>query len=288
MTVLSATSTSLVVGAGGMIGRALAEHLERQGRRVVRTTRSPDPNALTLDLSKDVSAWTPPSDVETAYLCAAVVSLDQCRKDPAAAFAVNVTGTVSLARSLLQRGAHVVFLSTNLVFDGSLARPRSDAPVAPRTEYGRQKAEAERQLMALSDRVSIVRLSKVMGPRTPLLSRWAEDLRQGRTIHPFSDMPVAPVPLDFVVEVLFRVGQERLQGILHVSGQEEVTYEAVAHRIAQRLGAPQRLVVPIPAAASGLNLEHVPRHAALDITRLQSELGMTPPDIWTTIDKGFA
>jgi len=282
------SATSLVVGAGGMIGRALADRLDREGWPVLRTTRAPRPDAVTLDLAQDASAWAPPCEVDVGYLCAAVVSLDQCRKDPAGTFAVNVTGTVSLARTLLRRGAHVVFTSTNLVFDGSSPQPRFDAPVAPATEYGRQKAEAERQLMALSDRVCIVRLSKVLGPGTPLLARWAEDLRRGRVIHPFADMPVAPVSLDFAVEVLLRVGQRRSSGIVQVSGTEEVTYEAVARRIADRLGVSQGLIVPIPAAASGLNLEHIPRHAALDVTRLLDELGMTPPDVWSTIDGGFA
>ncbi len=288
MTRLQAQAAKLVVGAGGLIGKALAERLAGEGWPVLCTTRTPRPGAIALDLAKDVSSWTPPRRVDVAYLCAAVVSLHQCRTDPVGSYAVNVTGTVNLARTLLHHGAHVVFTSSNLVFDGSLARPRSDTPVSPATEYGRQKVETERQLLALSDRVCVVRLTKVFGPNTPLLTRWAEDLRRGQTIHPFVDLPVAPVALDFAVDVLLEVGRRRLGGIVQVSATEEITYEAVARRIADQLGVSQELVVPIRAADSRLDLEHVPQHAALDVTRLRNEIGMTPPDVWSTIDGAFA
>jgi dTDP-4-dehydrorhamnose reductase len=280
--------TILVIGADGMIGLALVQRLLGQGRPVVRTMRVPEAGAVALDLSVDVSAWAPPCEVEVAYLCAAVTSIEDCRKDPAGSFAVNVTGTVNLARTLLRQGALVVFPSTNLVFDGSTSLARAEMPVAPATQYGRQKAEAEKQLTALSDRVCIVRFSKVLGPRAPLFMRWADDLRKGRPIHPFSDMPVSPVPLGFAIDVLLHVGRKGLRGTVQVSGTQDVSYEAIARRLARRIGASETLVEPKKAALAVPGLEHVPAHTTLDVSRLQDELEMTPPDVWTTIDGAFA
>ncbi len=285
---MNPTNTSLVVGAEGMIGRWLAQRLVGQGWPVVRTMRVPEAGAVALDLSLDVAAWAPPCEVGVAYLCAAVTSVEECRRDPARAVTVNVTGTVNLARTLIRQGALVVFPSTNLVFDGSSPLERAEAPVAPATEYGRQKAEAEKQLMALSERVCIVRFSKVLGPHTPLFVRWADDLRNGRAIHPFADMAVAPVPLDFVVDVFLRVGKKRLRGILQVSGPQDVSYEAIARHVARRIGASETLVEPIEAASADPKLEHLPAHTTLDVSRLQNELAMMPPDVWTTIDGAFS
>jgi len=282
------SNTSLVVGAGGMIGRRLAQRLADQGWAVVRTMRVPEAGAVALDLSRDVASWAPPCEAAVAYLCAAVASVEECRSDPARTLAVNVAGTIALARTLARQGTLMVFPSTNLVFDGSVPFERAEASVAPATEYGRQKAEAEKRLLALWERVSIVRFTKVLGPRTPLLQRWADDLRRRRPIHPFADMVMAPVPLDFAVDVLVRVGQERLRGILQVSGPQDVSYEAAARHVARRVGAPPSLVEPIPTLSSGLTLEHVPAHTTLDPLRLRSELAMTPPDVWTTIDGAFA
>jgi len=56
----------LIVGADGMIGSALARRLVGQGDAVLRTTLSPGPDAIALDLSADVAAWTPSSKLAAA------------------------------------------------------------------------------------------------------------------------------------------------------------------------------------------------------------------------------
>lgn len=276
----------LVVGADGMIGRSLANRLRMQGRQVIRTVLCPEPDAETLDLAEDVSGWAPPCPVAVAYLCAAATSLAYCRSHVDESRRINVTSTLALARRLSEQGALVVFPSSNLVFDGSVPFRQPDAATCPRTEYGRQKAEVERQLLA-SRGTCIARFTKVLGPAAPLLVEWADALRAGRPIHPFADMVMAPVPLDYAVEALVAVGRGRREGVFQVSGPRDVTYAEVAQYIAGRLGVSPELVQPVRAADSGIELEHVPAHTTLDSTRLGQELGLTPPDVWAAVDAGM-
>ncbi len=276
-------SAVVVVGADGLIGRCLAERLRAEGRQVVRTVLRPEPNAEVLDLSQDVSAWTPPGPVAVAYLCAAATSLAYCRSHVNEARTINVRGTLTLAHTLCQRGALVVFPSSNLVFDGSVPFQRADAATCPRTEYGRQKAEVESQLLDLPN-VCVVRFTKVLGPGSPPLAQWADALRHGRPIHPFADMVMAPLPLGFAVEALCAVGRARSKGVIQVSGPRDVTYEEAARHVAGRLYAAAELVQPIGTADSGVALEHVPAHTTLDSTRLRGELGLTPPDARAAVD----
>ena len=285
---MKASDALLVVGADGMIGRCLAERLLQAGHTVVRTVRWPDPDAVTLDLTRDAGTWEVPTTFGVAYLCAAVTSLEDCRTKPAESTAVNVTGTVALARRLMQQGTLVVFPSSNLVFCGSVPFQRPDACLTPLNEYGRQKAEAERQLQACSGRVCIVRFTKVLGPRAPLLTHWVRELGQGHAIHPLAGPVLAPLSLDFAVEVLQRIGRARPTGILQASGPHDVSYAAVARHVARRMGADPKLVQPIDAAASGRTMEHVPRYTTLDTERLRRELQLLPPDVWATIDAAFA
>lgn len=274
----------LVVGANGLIGRSLVVRLRAEGRPVIATSRRDEPGMQRLDLSTDLAGWTPPQPVAVAYLCAAMTSLEQCRVHPRESYAVNVTGTMALARALSRQGALVVFLSSNLVFDGSVPYRRAEAATCPRTEYGRQKAEVERQLLELPGSCT-VRLTKVLGPQTPLLEQWTESLRRNEVIRPFLDMVMAPVSLSLVVEVLCRVGAQRLEGLLQVSGSRDVTYAEAASRLASRLQASQALVQPRNAADAGLRLEHVPTHTTLDCSRMATELGIKPPDPWEAIDQ---
>lgn len=278
--------TFLVVGADGMIGGSLAPALRGSGAHVVGTAlqpQGPTADCLRLDLTEPGEAWPIPEGVTIAYLLAAVPSLEACRRDPRGSRLINVERTLAMARLLVDRGARIVFPSTNLVFDGESPGCRAEEPVAPRTEYGRQKAEAERQLLALGDRVTIVRLTKVVAPAMALLARWRQALLKGETIRPFADMVMAPIPLSFVVNVFRALGARAIPGILQVSAERDITYAEAAAHLAGRLGVPGRLVQSMPSCAAGLDLEAVPRHTTLDTSRLRQTVGLQPPDVWSAL-----
>lgn len=274
----------LVVGAHGMVGSALADHLARAGRAVVRTTRSGGGGSLALDLAARPAGWQVPEGLAVAYLCAAVTSIASCRDQAEAAAAVNVAGTEWLAGRVLDAGARVVFPSTSLVFDGSSPHPRFDEPTRPVTAYGRMKAEAERRLLGLEGGVAVLRITKVIGSGMPLLGRWARALAEGLPIEPFSDMVMAPVALPLVIEALDRLGTGGAEGIFHLSASHDVSYADVARRLADRLGADADLVRPVSAVSAGLPADEIVARSALDVGRLTAEFGLSAPDPWHAID----
>lgn len=283
----SSRPTALVAGADGLLGRALARELAARGLEVIETTRRRDSlseRRVLLDLDEPVAGWRPPCDPDIAFLCAGVTSLDRCKAEPAGSASVNVDATAALARALVERGAFVVFPSTGLVFDGS--RPFRDArETSPRTEYGRQKAEAETRLAAIGRAVAIVRLTKVLGPGSPPHpEQWARALRAGEQVRPLSDLVLAPIALAFAVEALYRVALRRSHGVTQVSASRDVTWADVAGHIARRVGAPPGLVRPASSREAGIDLEAVPAYATLDATRLERELLLAPPDPWAAVD----
>jgi dTDP-4-dehydrorhamnose reductase len=275
----------LVVGADGMMGRALAARFAAAGYPVVSTAFLPTPGAIALDLARDAGDWQPPKTA-VAYLCGAITSQEQCRTHPAASRAVNVDGTLALAERLARQGTRTVFLSTNLVLAGQHPHQPADEPYAPQTEYGRQKAEAERRLRQLPG-TCIVRFTKVLGPAAPLLVRWADSLKRGEVVRPFSDMVMAPVPLGFAVDALMAVGVRRAEGIVQVSAAEDIAYADAARIVASKLGADAELVQPVTVAESGLAIECVPRHTTLDASRLHEEFRLAPPDVQEAIFVGM-
>ncbi|NJM59216.1 MAG: sugar nucleotide-binding protein [Oscillatoriales cyanobacterium RU_3_3] len=283
------TNVLLIVGADSSIGQALAARLRSGGKPVLETTRRRETLTETrifLDLTqeKEIENWNPPAQIETAYLCAAVTSLAQCNQDSMQSAEVNVRNTISLARNLISRGTFVVFLSTNQVYDGSIPFRKADDRVCPQNEYGRQKAEAEKHLLALGNLVSIARFTKVLNHNVPLFQRWIQELRNNRPIHPFLDMVMAPVPLFFAVDVLSRLAELRLPGIIQVSGEQDITYDRVAYYITRQIGANLELVKPIKSKEAGLHPEFVPLHTTLDTTQLRVQLGLETPNVWSVID----
>lgn len=263
----------LIVGADGGIGSALAARLPN----AVCTSRRPSrAEVLLLDLERDPRSWQLPDDVSVAFLCAARCSIMDCRKHPSETRMVNVLRTVQLAERLALRGSFVVFLSTNQVFDGSIPfRKPGDAP-CPLTEYGRQKAEAERAILALNG--AAVRFTKVFGDVPPLLRTWAESLQRGETIEPFADLMCSPVPVSAAVQALVACGERREPGIVHVSGDRDVSYSAVASLLAASLGAAPELVRPVTGAA------RIDAATATPHTTLADE---TPSPVPDTLDAIF-
>jgi dTDP-4-dehydrorhamnose reductase len=277
----------LVVGAEGLVGRALVRQLRGAGHRVAETVfarESPDDTREFLDLGGPVAAWKCPWPVASGVLCAAITSLEACRLDPVGTARVNVEGVLNLAGKLVARGALVVFLSTNQVFDGTRPQRLSTEPCCPQTEYGRQKAEAEKRLLALGNQVAVVRFTKLVSPELPLFRGWIRALKAGQVIHPFSDMQMAPVPLAFAVRVLQRVVETSLPGIVQVSAPEDITYEQAARHLARRLGVDSQLIQPISASQRGITAASNPLHTTLDTERLRREMNMEPPDVAAALD----
>jgi dTDP-4-dehydrorhamnose reductase len=275
----------LVVGADGLIGAAVAARLEAAGTPVIRTSRRGSRGSIPLDLADLPATWMPPPGIAAAVFCAAVTSTDECRARPDDCRRVNVDATCTLGRQLADAGIRIVFLSTNLVFDGSTPFAPATARRCPHTAYGRMKAEAEERLLSLGTGTTVVRLTKVIGRSLPVIDRWRESLGRGEPIRPLMDLVIAPVSLDLAATVIAAAAREPLGDILHVSARADVSYADVASRLTAKWQVPPNRVQPATVAELGLPLEHVPCHTTLDASGMRDRLGIEPPDPWAAIDE---
>ena len=279
----------MVVGTDSMIGSALARTLRDAGVPCAGTTRravrSGQPDVF-LDLADPAGAGTLPR-TDVAVLCAGVSKLQDCTRDPAGSRAINVEGVARLAETLVHTGAFVVYLSTNQVFDGTQPRRSAEDAVCPVTEYGRQKADAEALVGALGDRAAIVRLTKVFGETVPLFEQWLRALANHVPIHPFSDMTMAPVPLETVVAALRLIGDAETPGVFQVSGEHDVTYAEAASVGADMIRADRGLIQPVSVASAGVLSEPSPAYTSLDVERVRRLFGVQPPGVWWTIEQAF-
>lgn len=264
----------LIVGGDGTLGTALRADSARPAD-VAYTSRRGGDGGLRLDLAASPDAWELPARITGAVLCAAVTSIDACEKDPVGTRAINVTATAELARRIADRGGRCVFLSTNQVYDGRRPFRREDEPPCPVTEYGRQKAEAETELLTAGH--CVLRLTKVFAAIPKLFRTWREQLLSSQTIRPFEDMVFSPVGILTAVRAIWELSVEQATGVVHLSADADLAYSTVANRMAARLGVPPELVQPTTTAAAGLTAA-VPRHTTLAVTRWPAPSALAAAD----------
>lgn len=81
-------------------------------------------------------------------MCAAVTDLRECESNPKSTSQSNINAQITPTGALLEAGTKcVVYLSSNQVFDGKSANVNKHAKYLYTTEYGRQKALAETELL---------------------------------------------------------------------------------------------------------------------------------------------
>ncbi|WP_307462683.1 dTDP-4-dehydrorhamnose reductase [Microbacterium sp. SORGH_AS_0505] len=147
---------TLVVGAGGQLGRAL--QAAYAGDASVEFAARAD-----LDLTGDLSGARRWRDYSTIINAAAYTAVDGAETDRAGAWAGNVTAVAQLARIAAENGITLVHVSSDYVFDGTADAPYSEAePVAPLGVYGQTKAAAD-AIVAAVPRHYVVRTSWVIG-----------------------------------------------------------------------------------------------------------------------------
>jgi dTDP-4-dehydrorhamnose reductase len=222
----------LIVGAEGLIGSHLAADGRTMDLPIIGTILPTTPKSGTMisfDLTKE--PWPDLPRCSAAVICAAITNQAHCKRDPDTSRALNVVQTVRLAKRLHSQGAFIVFISSNQVYDGSRPLQGADEPVSPRTEYGRQKAEAEAALLAM-ERCAIVRLTKVFPKQLAIIKSWSLAMEKGNVIHPFSDYLCSPIPVSCAVESIWKVLLSRQAGIWQVSADEDVSYAVIASCLA--------------------------------------------------------
>jgi dTDP-4-dehydrorhamnose reductase len=154
----------VIVGMSGAIATRIAQSWREKNIAFAGTSSRPQENCWQLDL-------TNPSDFDynliqdnhLILLAAAISSPDKCQKEYALARKINVEGTLEFAQRCLEKGARVLFFSSDTVYGPSQPHQPAfteDIPLQPLGEYAVMKAEAEAALLQLGE-VKVIRLSYV-------------------------------------------------------------------------------------------------------------------------------
>ena len=153
------TARVLITGGGGQLASDLEERLAVSARVWAPAHRE-------LDITDDaaVAQALERADPDTVFNCAAFHVVDDCERDEDRAFAVNVRAVKRLAERCAERGAKLIHVSTNYVFDGRRDEPYSEHDAAnPRSVYAISKLAGEHAALAYAPGALIVRTGGLYG-----------------------------------------------------------------------------------------------------------------------------
>jgi dTDP-4-dehydrorhamnose reductase len=266
----------LLTGASGQLGGYLLREMVKDGLPVAAWSRSRsgrlfgiDLQPVDLDDADAVSAAFRRTSPTAVIHAGAMTAVSQCLRNPDQAHQVNTQGSNLLAELATEARARLLFLSTDLVFDGEKGFYSEQDPTAPLSLYGRTKAAAEKAVLAVP-RGIVLRVSLLFGPsivgRPYFFDEQVAALRQGRPLTLFHDEWRTPLSLAVAARTLLTILRSDIVGVLHLGGPERMSRLEMGQRLAAYLGADPSVIVAAPRSSVPAP-EPRPRDTSLDCSR---------------------
>jgi dTDP-4-dehydrorhamnose reductase len=229
----------LITGANGQLGHELVRAAIASGHEVTATSHE------TLDITDksavDVAIQAAHPDV--VIHAAAWTAVDACESDPDKAMLVNGTATKYVADAAHAVGAHVVYISTDYVFDGSKTSAYDESDMTnPQSVYGASKLAGE-QVLGPHD--AIVRIAWVCGFYGGNMVKTILRLAEQPQLKFVDDQVGNPTFADDAAEMIVRIATEKRSGIWHVTNQGDVSWYEFAREVLIAGGFDANKVAPI-------------------------------------------
>ncbi len=281
----------LVTGADGQLGRdlldALAGRVPVGGRRcsllapegplpgVDHEVLATDIGNMRVDDRDAVQSVFRSFEPDVVLHGGALTAVDACETEIELAYAVNAVGTRNVAEAAAAVGAHLLYVSTDYVFDGTSPRPYRewDTP-NPKSVYGASKLGGERECLPGS---TIVRTSWVCGAHGANMVKTALRLAAGTdTLRFVDDQHGSPTFTADLAPAIVTLGTDRRPGIFHVTNSGATTWYGFVRAILEAAGGDPARVRPI-ATADLDPPRPAPRPANSVLENMALRLGGLPP-----------
>jgi dTDP-4-dehydrorhamnose reductase len=290
----------LLAGVTGQVGGALVAPL-----RSIGTVVTADRSELDLARPEHIAAALERIAPDLIVNPAAYTAVDRAEDERELAFRVNAEAPGAIAQWAAGRGVPLIHFSTDYVFDGSGTRPwREDDPTGPLSAYGASKLAGEQAVRAAGGPHLIVRTSWVYAARgTNFLRTIARLARERTELRIVADQCGAPTSARLIANAVAGIiGDAAIfspppcgegvggglaarfaaaGGLVHLAAAGKTSWHGFATAIVAGLRArgvalTATRVAPIATADYPTRAKR-PANSRLDLTRLDTAFGITPP-----------
>jgi dTDP-4-dehydrorhamnose reductase len=225
-----------IFGATGLLGKPLLRAwAQNSPADEVTGLSSKDADLRDAAQVSDVVKRTKPDWI---VLSAAYTDVDGCESNQQQAMDVNCHGAVRVVQAAKETGARLLFVSTDYVFDGTGTAPyETSHPRAPRSIYGRSKAEAEVLISQLLPECCIVRTAWLFGPDGKCFPDTILKLATSKPkLEVVNDQRGSPTYAPDLAEAIRQLCHAGAKGIVHATNRGECTWFEFAREIVRSAG----------------------------------------------------
>jgi dTDP-4-dehydrorhamnose reductase len=274
----------LVTGASGLLGQKVVQQALERGHETYaiykeHPTSLGTPIKLDLinfeELSKVLSKQKPDVVIHTA----AYTDVDGCEINRELAWKVNAEATKHLAIASAQVNSHLIYVSTDYVFDGEKGFYTEEDKPNPISYYGYTKLRGEEFLKGYATEWCIARPSVLYGwgpKHKQNFATWIiNNLKQGKEVKVLTDQHVSPTLNTNLAAMLLEIAERKITGTTHTAGATRVSRHEFALKLAETFNLNKNLIKPITMNEIRWKAKR-PKDSSLNVSKANSLLNTKP------------
>lgn len=266
----------LITGANGQLGNEMRVLSKQHTEYTYFFT---DIEELDICDEQAVDDFVSQNQIDIIVNCAAYTAVDNAEDNMELSAKLNSIAPGYLARAAQKRGAGIIQVSTDYVFDGTNHIPYTeDEPTCPASVYGSTKLDGERNVIDICEKAAIVRTAW-------LYSTFGNNfvktmIRLGRerdTLGVIFDQVGTPTyALDLAVAIFAMIKKGIVPGIYHFSDEGVCSWYDFTKTIHRLAGITTCKVNPLHTADYPTKAAR-PHYSVLDKTKIKNTYGIKIP-----------
>ncbi|UCE36340.1 MAG: SDR family oxidoreductase [Thermoplasmata archaeon] len=284
----------MIIGGSGLLGGHLARFAQEE-YEVVATYMGhpieiPGCRTTSMDIrdfyktENKISKEKP----DLIILSAAQRNVDYCEKKPEEVWKINVQGAKNVAIASKKVQAKLIYLSTDLVFDGEKEGYQEEEDPNPINYYGKTKLEGEKEVAKACEDYAIARVSVLYDwnpfEHTFNFVSWVyNSLKEKKEISLFTDQFRNATYIKNACDALLGIHKKGEQGIFHVAGKNCVNRHEIGEKVAEIFGFDEKLITTCTSEDSNWVAKR-PKRCCLNSEKMNDRLGIKSMSIEEGLD----
>lgn len=275
----------LIIGASGLLGHRIAQ-LALTKDYEVYSTYNENPTNQGIPIKLDLCARENQIEdlihrlkPEVTIHTAAYTNVDGCEIKRDLAWKINAEATRHVAMAIAKEDSHLIYVSTDYVFDGEKGLYSEEDLPNPISYYGYTKLKGEEFVCQSNKRWCIVRPSVIYGwgpTHKKNFATWVmTNINRGQEVRVVTNQYVSPTFNSSFAMIILEIAERRITGFLHAAGSTRINRHDFALRLAEVFDLDTRLIKPAKMDELAWKADR-PKDSSLNVEKALALLNQKP------------